>query len=101
MPRRRKASLRSDLARGSAHWIADEAAFDLLALVRPVSSRKRRVSRTPTHDPQAYHAFLKARFQWNKRTPEGLKQAIELYERAIEIDPTFAAPYAGLADAYN
>ena len=81
--------------------IAEEAGRDVLAIVRPVSSRKRRAPRTPTRDPQAYHAFLKARFQWNKRTPEGFKQAIELYERAIEIDPAFAAPYAGLADAYN
>ncbi len=81
--------------------IAEEAARDLLAVARPASARKRRASHAPTLDPQAYHAFLKARFQWNKRTPEGLKQAIDLYERAIEIDPTFAAPYVGLADAYN
>ena len=85
----------------SPYRIAEEAARDLLAIVRPASSRKRRSSRAPTIDPQAYHTFLKARFQWNKRTPEGLKQAIDLYERAIETDPTFAAPYAGLADAYN
>jgi tetratricopeptide (TPR) repeat protein len=84
------------------HTLAEQAGRDLLAVIHPASARKRRASTTRTAaDPQAYLLLLKARFQWNKRTPEGFKQSIELYQHAIEIDPTFAAAYVGLADAYN
>lgn len=80
------------------HKLADDAARDLLSVARP--ARKRRTTTRKT-DPQAYHLFLKARFQWNKRSPDGIKQAIDFYQRAIEIDPAFASAYVGLADAYN
>ncbi len=50
---------------------------------------------------EAYDAYLKGRFHWNKRTPEALRLAIEWFEKAIEIDPEFARAYAGLSDVYN
>jgi len=50
---------------------------------------------------EAYDAYLKGRFHWNKRTPESLRLAIHWFERAIEIDPLFGRAYAGLADVYN
>jgi tetratricopeptide (TPR) repeat protein len=49
---------------------------------------------------EAHEAYLRGRFFWSKRTPEGLRRAIEHFERAIEIDAGYAAPYAGLADAH-
>ncbi len=54
-----------------------------------------------TTDPRAYELYLKGRFQWNKRDAEGLYEAIELFNRAIEIDPQYALAYAGIADCYN
>ena len=54
-----------------------------------------------TTDPRAYELYLKGRFQWNKRNAEGLYEAIELFNRAIEIDPQYALAYAGIADCYN
>ncbi|MEA2463245.1 MAG: eukaryotic-like serine/threonine-protein kinase [Acidobacteriota bacterium] len=54
-----------------------------------------------TTDAGAYELYLKGRFQWNKRNAEGLYKAIELFNQAIEIDPQYANPYAGLADCYN
>jgi TolB-like protein/Flp pilus assembly protein TadD len=51
-------------------------------------------------DPTAYEAYLKGRFFWNKRTEEGLRKAISSFNQAIEADPTYAQPYAGLADSY-
>ncbi|HEX2835209.1 MAG TPA: protein kinase [Thermoanaerobaculia bacterium] len=54
-----------------------------------------------TADPRAYELYLKGRFQWNKRDKEGLYQAIEYFNQAIEIDPQYALAYAGLADCYN
>ena len=51
-------------------------------------------------NPIAYEAYLKGRYFINKRTGDGLKKGIEYFGHAIEIDPTYAAAYSGLADAY-
>jgi TolB-like protein/DNA-binding winged helix-turn-helix (wHTH) protein/Tfp pilus assembly protein PilF len=51
-------------------------------------------------DPDAYEAYLKGRYFWNKRTGEGLRTAIDYFRRAITIDPTYAEAYSGLADSY-
>ena len=51
-------------------------------------------------NPVAYEACLKGRYFINKRTGDGLKKAIEYFSHAIERDPTYAAAYSGLADAY-
>jgi TolB-like protein/DNA-binding winged helix-turn-helix (wHTH) protein/tetratricopeptide (TPR) repeat protein len=50
--------------------------------------------------PDAYEAYLKGRYFWNKRTGDGLKKAIEYFNQAIEKDPAYAEAYSGLADAY-
>ena len=50
---------------------------------------------------EAYLAYLEGRYFWNKRTEDGFQRAITLFERSIEIDPTYAPPYAGLADCYE
>jgi TolB-like protein/DNA-binding winged helix-turn-helix (wHTH) protein/Flp pilus assembly protein TadD len=51
-------------------------------------------------DPEAYEAYLKGRYFWNKRTPEGLKTAVGYFNEAVAKDPNYAAAYSGLADAY-
>ena len=52
-------------------------------------------------NPEAYEAYLKGRYYWNKRTGEGYRKSIEYFQQAIEKDPSYAPSYAGLADAYN
>jgi len=56
-----------------------------LARVRPVNI-------------ESYEAYLKARFHWNKLTPDGLKKAVEYFQIAIAKDPSYAAAHSGLAD---
>jgi TolB-like protein/DNA-binding winged helix-turn-helix (wHTH) protein/Flp pilus assembly protein TadD len=51
-------------------------------------------------DPQAYEAYLKGRYFWNKRTGDDLVKAVEYFNRAIERDPNYAQAYSGLADTY-
>lgn len=51
-------------------------------------------------NPEAYQAYLKGRFHWNKRTPDGLQKAVEYFEQAVSLDPDWPLGYAGLADAY-
>src|ERR1700688_389408 len=50
--------------------------------------------------PEAYEAYLKGRYFWNKRTGDGLRTAIQYFNHAIEVDPTYAEAYSGLADSY-
>jgi TolB-like protein/DNA-binding winged helix-turn-helix (wHTH) protein/Flp pilus assembly protein TadD len=51
-------------------------------------------------NPDAYEAYLKGRYFWNKRDTAGLTKAIEYFQRAIAADPSYAEAYSGLADAY-
>jgi eukaryotic-like serine/threonine-protein kinase len=54
-----------------------------------------------TNSNEAYQAYLKGRFFWNKRSGENLQKAIDLFKSAYEIDPNFALAYVGLADSYG
>jgi len=51
-------------------------------------------------NPEAYEAYLRGRYFWNKRTAEGFKKAIEYFTEATQRDPTYAPAYTGLADSY-
>lgn len=52
-----------------------------------------------TAQPDAYEAYLKGRYFWNRRTEAGLNKSIDYFQDAIAKDPTSAAAYAGLASA--
>jgi TolB-like protein/DNA-binding winged helix-turn-helix (wHTH) protein/Flp pilus assembly protein TadD len=51
-------------------------------------------------NPEAYEAYLKGRYFWNKRTADGLSKAIEFFDEAVKRKPDYALAYAGLADSY-
>jgi serine/threonine-protein kinase len=53
-----------------------------------------------TRNVAAYGLYLKGRYAWNKRTQEGITEAIGYFEQAIRHDPRFAPAYTGLADSY-
>jgi len=48
--------------------------------------------------PEAYEAYLKGRYYWNKRTADGMQRAEHYFQQAIDSNPTYAAAYSGLAD---
>jgi tetratricopeptide (TPR) repeat protein len=52
-------------------------------------------------NPEAEDLYLKGRYYWNKRTPEDLNKALDLFTQAIVHDPGYAPAYVGLADCYN
>ena len=54
-----------------------------------------------TDDTEAYQLYLKGRYFWKKRNEEGLKAALEQFEKALEKDPGYALAWAGLADTYS
>jgi TolB-like protein/tetratricopeptide (TPR) repeat protein len=51
-------------------------------------------------DPEAYRLYLQGRYEWNKRTPDGLRKGVDFFKRAIDKDPAYAPAYSGLADSY-
>ena len=59
------------------------------------------LAKTHTESGEAYEAYLKGRYHWNKRTDEGFKQATKFFREAIDKDPNYALAYTGLADCYT
>jgi serine/threonine-protein kinase len=54
-------------------------------------------ARADARHPDAYQAYLKGLFHWNKPGDVGLQLSFEYFEQAISLDPAFAAAHAGLA----
>ena len=68
--------------------------------VKLLGEEKAALLKRRTESKKAYECYLKGRFYWNKRTVEGLKKGVEYFRQAIDIDPGYAAAYAGLSDSY-
>jgi serine/threonine-protein kinase len=49
---------------------------------------------------RAYSLYLKGRYEWNKRTQEGVSAGIRYFKDAVAEDPRYAPAYVGLADSY-
>ena len=62
-------------------------------------NRDRAIKRR-TENTEAYQAYLKGQFWLNKRSEEGFQKAAAFFNQAVESDPGYALPYAGLADCY-
>ena len=52
-------------------------------------------------NPEAYEAYLKGRYHWNRRSREGLPKGVQYFQEAIAKDAGYAAAYAGLADCLS
>ncbi len=69
--------------------------------VRLSGAEKKKLVKRETQNPEAYQAYLKGRYYWNKRTPQGFLKGIEYFEHATRIDPEYSLAYSGLADCYT
>ena len=47
-----------------------------------------------------YNLYLKGRYHWNKRSPEGLRLGLRCFEDAVSLDPDWALGWAGLCDSF-
>lgn len=88
---------RGDLLR-MQHEVARAVTRELRA-VRPAGSRAP-PTRARALDPLALDRYIAGRYWWNRRGRAGLLRSIELFASALEVDPTFALAYSGMADAY-
>jgi adenylate cyclase len=69
--------------------------------IRFLPSERERIRKDPTKDLEAYNLYMQGIFQSSKVTPEGFAAAIELYRKAIILDPRFALGYAAMSDCYR
>jgi TolB-like protein/cytochrome c-type biogenesis protein CcmH/NrfG len=60
-----------------------------------LASVKRTGPNVETHD-----AYLRGRYHWAKRTLPEIQRAVEYFQKAVQLDETYAPAYAGLADCY-
>src|SRR5204862_162080 len=82
--------------------IQDEIAGTIVSTLRATmfADLAEHVPRRYTENIEAYGLYLKGRFAWNKRTQEGVAEAIEYFKQAIAEDPGYTPAYAGLGDSY-
>jgi TolB-like protein/DNA-binding winged helix-turn-helix (wHTH) protein/Flp pilus assembly protein TadD len=83
-------NLESEVAQAIARQIRVE-------LTREDASR---LVASPSVNLNAHDAYLRGRYQWNRRTGPSLRESIRLYQEAIASDPEYAVAYAGMADSY-
>lgn len=80
------------------HNVARAIADQIQVTLNPREEAALRKSKTL--NAEAYEAYLKGRYFWNKRTREGLVKATDYFQHSIATDPYYAAAYSGLADSY-
>ena len=95
-------SQRYDRQLADVFAVQDEIAQTIVATLRAksfgdVPSRKQK---RYTESVTAYALYLRGRHAWNKRTNEGVGEAIDFFRQAIAADPRYALAYTGLSDAY-
>jgi TolB-like protein/DNA-binding winged helix-turn-helix (wHTH) protein/Flp pilus assembly protein TadD len=100
-----------DVADGYQLWTGryDRERQDIFAIQEEVaqaiaSALKSKLDRRPviavprhTASMDAYDAFLQGRYHWHQQTAEGFRQAAELFQRAVTMDPGFGKAVAWLA----
>ena len=95
-------SQRYDRTLDDVFAIQDEIAHTIVTTLRATSfaDLAEPAPRRGTASIAAYGLYLRGRFEYNKRTQEGVAEGIRFFERAIAEDPGYALAYTGLADSY-
>jgi tetratricopeptide (TPR) repeat protein len=79
--------------------IAQAVASEIRIQLTP--EEQRRFGKSRSIDPGATEAFLLGRHHFNKWTQESERQAVEQFQKAVNIEPEYADAWAGLADAWT
>lgn len=82
--------------------IEDQICGDIISAldVRPSAEERERAATPPTHNIEAYDLYLKGRdILKDRRDTEATNEALGLFEKACNKDPSFALAWAGVADA--
>jgi len=80
--------------------LESEVTRDIAAQIQLKLTAQPAVPASRPLNPNAYDAYVRGRFFWNKRSEQAYRKAIEYFDQAIAADPNYAPAYSGLADAY-
>lgn len=69
------------------------------AITKPVATNES--SSASTDDAEAREAYGRGRIALSRRTEDGLRSGVELFGRALALDPRYASAHVGLADAWS
>jgi serine/threonine protein kinase len=69
--------------------------------LRLTVAQKKKLRKRHTVSLEAYEEYLRGRHIWNNWQVDAFRRALHHFERAIELDPSYALAYAGLGDAYG
>ncbi len=83
---------------GVQSQVAGEIAGEIRVSLTPHD--RARLARTYAPNPDAYLAYAKGRFLWNRRTEQDMIKAIARFQEAIEKDRDYALAYDGMADCW-
>jgi serine/threonine protein kinase len=61
-------------------------------------AQKKKLRRRATVNPEAYQEYLRGRHFFNSWSPDGFRRALQHFERAMDLDPTYAPSYSGFGD---
>jgi serine/threonine-protein kinase len=64
------------------------------------NDKSKHLAANKQENPEAYKYYLQGQYYWKKRDKENIQKAIDAFNRALDIDPSYAHAYAGLANAY-
>jgi len=78
--------------------VVEAIAHEIQAAISPEQSSRLNSARTV--NPAALQEYLLGRQAWFRETEQGFAEALDHFDRAKEIDPSFALAWAGIADAY-
>lgn len=82
--------------------LQDEVAQAIVTQIKLKLTPQEQVRLTSSHtvNSEAYHAYLKGKYFFDKHSESGFRKSIKYYKTAIEKDTTYANAYAGLAMSY-
>ena len=82
--------------------LEDSMAAQIAGALLPklTADERERLAKRGTNNPEAFESYLRGRYYLNSLTEDGLTKALADYERAIQLDPSYALAYAGIADYY-
>ena len=69
--------------------------------LRLTNTEQQRLAKPGTENAEAYRSYLRGLFYWNRGLAPGYEKSREFFQQAIDLDPTYALPYSGLADYYG
>jgi len=83
--------------------IQDEITENITKALKLLLSPKEKdaLEQSSTENPIAYEYYLQGRAYFHQWTFKSHKSAIDLYKKAIKIDPKYALAYAGIADCHS